>query len=62
MRDKDKVEVFCKKCGRPFLIPRDVWELAMLVRKNRLKMDLESPEFRTWLRHLTVIPTKSMRE
>jgi hypothetical protein len=30
MRDKDKVEVFCKKCGRPFLIPRDVWELAML--------------------------------
>ena len=33
-----------------------LWELAMLVRKNRLKMDLESPEFRTWLRHLTVIP------
>jgi PIN domain nuclease of toxin-antitoxin system len=33
-----------------------LWELAMLVRKNRLKMDLESREFQTWLRHLTVFP------
>ena len=28
----------------------------MLVRSDRLKMDLESPEFRAWLRHLTVFP------
>ncbi len=28
----------------------------MLVRRNRLQMDLDSPEFREWRRHLTVIP------
>jgi PIN domain nuclease of toxin-antitoxin system len=28
----------------------------MLVRKNRLKIDLESPEFLAWLRHLTIYP------
>lgn len=33
-----------------------LWELAMLVRKHRVKMDLDSTEFRTWLRHLTVFP------
>ena len=33
-----------------------LWELAMLVRKGRLTMDLESQEFRAWLRHLTVFP------
>ena len=33
-----------------------LWELAMLVRKNWVKMDLDSTEFRTWLRHLTVFP------
>jgi PIN domain nuclease of toxin-antitoxin system len=33
-----------------------LWELAMLVQRDRLKMDLESPEFRVWLRHLIVIP------
>lgn len=33
-----------------------LWELAMLVRRSRLKLDFDSPEFRVWLRHLTVIP------
>ena len=33
-----------------------LWELAMLVTGNRLTMDLKSPEFRAWLRHLTVFP------
>jgi PIN domain nuclease of toxin-antitoxin system len=33
-----------------------LWELAMLVRRDRLKMDLESPEFQAWLRHLTIFP------
>ncbi len=33
-----------------------LWELAMLVRRNRVKMDLDSAEFRTWRRHLTVFP------
>jgi len=33
-----------------------LWELAMLVEKGRLAMDLESPEFRAWLRQLTVFP------
>ena len=28
----------------------------MLVQRGRLTMDLESPEFRAWLRHLTVFP------
>jgi len=33
-----------------------LWELAMLIRKNRLKLDLDSAEFREWLRNLTVFP------
>jgi PIN domain nuclease of toxin-antitoxin system len=33
-----------------------LWELAMLVRRNRLKMDLGGPEFRVWMRNLTVLP------
>lgn len=33
-----------------------LWELAMLVDRNRLKMDLDGSEFRAWLRHLTVFP------
>ncbi len=28
----------------------------MLVRSNRLKMDLDGPEFRMWLRNLIVFP------
>jgi PIN domain nuclease of toxin-antitoxin system len=32
------------------------WELSMLVRKNRLTIDFDSPEFRAWRRHLTVLP------
>jgi PIN domain nuclease of toxin-antitoxin system len=33
-----------------------LWELAMLVRRNRLALDLDAPEFRQWLRHLTIFP------
>ena len=33
-----------------------LWELAMLVRRNRLKIDSDGPEFRMWLRSLTVLP------
>ena len=33
-----------------------LWELAMLVQRRRLAMDLESVEFREWLRQLTVFP------
>jgi PIN domain nuclease of toxin-antitoxin system len=33
-----------------------LWELAMLVRRGRLKTDLQGPKFRAWLRHLTVFP------
>jgi PIN domain nuclease of toxin-antitoxin system len=33
-----------------------LWELAMLLRRGRLEMDLDSPEFRAGLRHLTVLP------
>ena len=33
-----------------------LWEVAMLVRRNRLKMDLHGPEFRKGLRQLTVLP------
>ena len=33
-----------------------LWELAMLIRKNRLRIDCDSPEFREWLRNLTVFP------
>ncbi len=33
-----------------------LWELAMLVQRNRLKMDMGGPEFRARLRSLTVFP------
>lgn len=33
-----------------------LWELAKLIEIGRLKMNLESTEFRECLRHLTVIP------
>jgi PIN domain nuclease of toxin-antitoxin system len=33
-----------------------LWELAMLVQRRRLTMDLESTEFREWLGQLTVFP------
>ncbi|HLY59899.1 MAG TPA: type II toxin-antitoxin system VapC family toxin [Terriglobia bacterium] len=33
-----------------------LWELAMLVQRNRITMDLGGPEFRAWLRALTVFP------
>lgn len=33
-----------------------LWELAMLVRRRRLEMDLNGAEFRAWLRHLSVFP------
>jgi len=32
-----------------------LWELALLVQRGRLMMDLDSREFREWLRHLTVL-------
>jgi PIN domain nuclease of toxin-antitoxin system len=33
-----------------------LWELAMLVERRRLILDLDSPEFHTWLRSLTLLP------
>jgi PIN domain nuclease of toxin-antitoxin system len=33
-----------------------LWELAKLVQLRRLKLDFDSPEFRDFLRHLTIIP------
>jgi len=33
-----------------------LWELAMLVRRKRLRMDWEGSELRAWLRNLTVFP------
>ncbi len=33
-----------------------LWELAMLVRRNRLKINLDGPELQAWLRSLTIIP------
>ena len=33
-----------------------LWEITMLIRKGRLVMDLDGPEFRMWLRSLTIIP------
>jgi PIN domain nuclease of toxin-antitoxin system len=51
-----KAEMACA-INQPLAISDIVlWELAMLVRKKRVKMDLEGPEFRAWVRHLTVIP------
>jgi PIN domain nuclease of toxin-antitoxin system len=54
--DVSRVELACA-VNEPLAISDIVlWELAMLVRKARLMMDLESPEFQEWLRHLTVFP------
>jgi len=54
--DVSRVELACA-VNEPLAISDIVlWELAMLVRKNRLKIDLESPEFLAWLRHLTIYP------
>lgn len=33
-----------------------LWELAMLAKANRLRMDLDDTEFRSFFRTLTVIP------
>jgi PIN domain nuclease of toxin-antitoxin system len=33
-----------------------LWELAKLTQKGRLVMPLDGPEFRTWLRNLTILP------
>jgi PIN domain nuclease of toxin-antitoxin system len=54
--DLSRAELACA-VNQPLAISDMVlWELAMLVRRGRLTMDLESPEFREWLRHLTVFP------
>ena len=43
--------------NEPLLISAIVlWELAKLVQLNRLALDFESSEFRTFLRTVTVIP------
>ncbi len=33
-----------------------LWEVAMLVSRGRLVLDLDSPEFRLWLQSLTIFP------
>src|SRR5579863_9749400 len=33
-----------------------LWELAELIQKRRLVIDIDSPEFHAWLRSLTIIP------
>jgi PIN domain nuclease of toxin-antitoxin system len=33
-----------------------LWELAKLVQLKRLVLDFESPEFKTFLRHVTIFP------
>ena len=33
-----------------------LWELAKLVQLNRLKLDLNSDEFKVFLRHVSIIP------
>jgi PIN domain nuclease of toxin-antitoxin system len=33
-----------------------LWELSMLVQRGRLQMDLQSAEFREWLRQLKIFP------
>ncbi len=33
-----------------------LWKLAMLVDRRRVILDLDSPEFHTWLRSLTLLP------
>lgn len=33
-----------------------LWELAKLIQLKRLKLDLESAEFREFVRHVTIIP------
>jgi PIN domain nuclease of toxin-antitoxin system len=32
------------------------WELAKLIQRRRLVMDLDGTDFRAWLRNLTVLP------
>ena len=50
-------EEFSCAVNQPLAISDIVlWELAMLVRRRRLQMDLDSPEFRAGLRQLTVFP------
>ena len=54
--DVSRTELACA-VSQPLAISDIVlWELAMLVERGRLTMDLESPEFRAWLGHLTVFP------
>ncbi|PYV35108.1 MAG: PIN domain nuclease [Acidobacteria bacterium] len=33
-----------------------LWEVAMLVSRRRIVLDLDGPEFRLWLRSLTILP------
>ena len=54
--DASPAELACA-VNQPLAISDIVlWELAMLVQRGRLAMDLESPEFREWMRHLTIFP------
>jgi hypothetical protein len=31
---KDKVEVYCAKCAKPMMVPRDLWEVANICPKG----------------------------
>ena len=54
--DVSQAEMACA-VNQPLAISDIVlWELAMLVQRGRLTMDLESPQFRAWLRQLSVFP------
>ena len=54
--DASPAELACA-VNQPLAISDIVlWELAMLVRRGRLTMDLDSQDLRVWLRHLTVYP------
>jgi PIN domain nuclease of toxin-antitoxin system len=33
-----------------------LWEMALLVERRRVILDLDSPEFRLWLQNLTIFP------
>jgi PIN domain nuclease of toxin-antitoxin system len=33
-----------------------LWEIAMLVSRGRIVLDIDSPEFRLWLQNLTIFP------
>ena len=33
-----------------------LWEMAKLIQRGRLIMRLDGPEFRSWLRNLTILP------